>query len=45
MAKLAKAAWHIMSENIDYDRKRIFPQEFGRAAISQRNVLAKSPPD
>ena len=41
--KLAKAAWHIMAENIDYNRKRIFPQEFGRAAVSQRNGLAKSP--
>jgi transposase len=43
--KLAKAAWHIMAEDIDYDRKRIFPQEFGRAAVSQRNGLAKSPGD
>ena len=41
--KLAKAAWHIMAENIDYDRKRIFPQEFGRATVSQRNGLVKNP--
>jgi transposase len=43
--KLAKAAWHVMAENVDYDQKRIFPQECGRAAVSQRKGLAKSPED
>jgi transposase len=43
--KLAKTAWHLMAENTDYDRKRIFPPEFCRAAASQRNGLAKSPGD
>ena len=24
--KLAKAAWHVMAEKVDYDEKRVFPQ-------------------
>jgi transposase len=43
--KLAKTAWHLMAENTDYDQKRIFPQECGRAAVSQVKGLAKSPGD
>jgi transposase len=43
--KLAKAAWHVMTKKVDYDPQRIFPGEFGRAAASQRNGLAKSPGD
>lgn len=43
--KLAKAAWHVMAQNSDYDRKRMLPNEFGRAAASQRKGLAKSPQD
>lgn len=43
--KLAKTAWHLMAENVDYDQKRIFPPEFGRAALNQINGLAKSPED
>jgi transposase len=43
--KLAKAAWHLMAERVDYDQKRIFPQECGRAAVSQRKGLAKNPGD
>jgi transposase len=41
--KLAKTAWYLMAENVDYDQKRIFPQECGRAAVSQRNGLVKTP--
>jgi transposase len=43
--KLSKAAWHLMAEQVNYDQKRIFPPEFGRAAVSQRKGLAKSPGD
>lgn len=43
--KLAKAAWHVMAQNNNYDRKRMLPQECGRAATSQRKGLAKSPQD
>jgi transposase len=43
--KLAKAAWHVMASNTDYDRKRMLPEEFGRAAGSQRKGLAKGPED
>jgi hypothetical protein len=43
--KLAKAAWHLMAEKTDYDEKRIFPQECGRAALSQRKGLVKNPGD
>ena len=43
--KLAKTAWHLMAEKVDYDKKRIFPQECGRAAVSQRKGLAKNPGD
>ena len=43
--KLAKVAWHVMAKNVDYDQKRIFPQACGRAAVSQRMGLAKSPGD
>jgi transposase len=39
--KLAKAAWHVMNANVDYDAERVF----GRAADSQRKGLAKSPED
>lgn len=27
--KLAKAAWHVMSQNVDYDAKRVFPELAG----------------
>ena len=37
--KLAKAAWHLMSEQVAYDPERMFPRGFGRAAASQRKVL------
>jgi transposase len=37
--KLAKAAWHVMAHQVDYDAERVF----GRAAGSQRKGLAKSP--
>lgn len=43
--KLAKAAWHMMSENAPFDAGRIFPgrqDNLGRAAESQLNGLAKS---
>jgi transposase len=43
--KLAKAAWYLMAEQVDYDRKRMLPQECGRAAVNQRKGLAKSPED
>jgi transposase len=43
--KLAKAAWHLMAEKTDYDEQRIFPQECGRAALSQRKGLVKNPGD
>jgi len=43
--KLAKAAWHLMTKKVDYDQKRIFPQECGRAAGSQAKGLAKNPED
>ena len=46
--KLAKAAWHMMSQNTAYDAGRIFPgraNTLGRAAGSQVQVLAKSPQD
>jgi transposase len=39
--KLAKAAWHVMAQQVDYDQERVF----GRAADSQRKGLAKSPGD
>lgn len=41
--KLAKAGWHVMAENKDYERGRMFPQECGRAAGSQVKGLAKNP--
>ena len=41
--KLAKAAWHVMAHNTDYDRERMLPEECGRAAASQVKGLAKSP--
>jgi transposase len=41
--KLAKTAWHLMAEKMDYDPKRMLPQECGRAAVSQRKGLAKGP--
>lgn len=48
--KLAKAAWHVMSENCDYDPGRMFPELKGapatnlrRTAPSQRKGLVKSP--
>jgi transposase len=37
--KLAKAAWHVMAHNVDYDAERVF----GRAVGSQVKGLAKSP--
>jgi transposase len=37
--KLAKAAWHVMALDVDYDGERVF----GRAAGSQRNGLAQNP--
>ncbi|HXT13365.1 MAG TPA: transposase [Candidatus Angelobacter sp.] len=40
--KLAKAAWHLMAEKADYDQKRIFPQECGRAAVGQRKGWLKT---
>jgi transposase len=43
--KLAKAAWHVMAQKTDYDRKRMLPQDCGRAAGSQVKGLAKSPVD
>jgi len=46
--KLAKAAWHMMSQNTAYDAGRIFPggaDHLGKAAGSQVQVLAKSPQD
>jgi transposase len=36
--KLAKAAWHMMARNVDYDGERVF----GRAADSPRKGLAKA---
>jgi transposase len=39
--KLAKAAWHLMARNVDYDEQRVF----GRAADSQIKGLAKNPGD
>ena len=36
--KLAKAAWHVMAHDVDYDAERVF----GRAAGSQINGLAKA---
>jgi transposase len=43
--KLAKAAWHVMAKQVDYDPKRVFPNQFGRAAASQRKGLAQNPGD
>jgi transposase len=43
--KLAKAAWHVMAHHTDYDRKRMLPDGFGRAAASQVKGLAKGPED
>jgi transposase len=37
--KLAKAAWHVMAEEVDYDGERVF----GRAAGSQIKGLADNP--
>jgi len=37
--KLAKAAWHVMAHQTDYDQERVF----GRAAGSQGNGLAQNP--
>jgi len=39
--KLAKAAWHVMSDNVPYDGERVF----GKAAANQGNGLAKSQRD
>ena len=39
--KLAKAAWHVMTGQVDYDGERVF----GRAAGSQMKGLAKNPED
>ena len=36
--KLAKAAWHVMAQNVDYDGDRVF----GRAAGSQGKGLVKA---
>jgi transposase len=41
--KLAKAAWHVMAHKTNYDPKRMFPNECGRAAASQGSELAKGP--
>ncbi|MGZ5517595.1 MAG: IS110 family RNA-guided transposase [Limisphaerales bacterium] len=47
--KLAKAAWHMMRENTQYDAARIFPArpqlDFRERLKSQVQVLAKSPQD
>jgi transposase len=43
--KLAKAAWHVMAQNSNYDRKRMLPDGFGRADGSQRKGLAKNSED
>jgi transposase len=46
--KLAKAAWHMMSQNTPYDAGRMFPgprNNLGRAGASQRKGLASSPQD
>jgi transposase len=47
--KLAKAAWHMMSENTEYDAQRIFPplpqKHFRERLKSHGQVLAKSPQD
>jgi transposase len=46
--KLAKAAWHMMKEDTEYDAGRIFPggaKNLGRTAGSQRKGLALSPKD
>jgi transposase len=43
--KLAKAAWHVMAARVDYDPQRVFPNQFGRAAASQRKGLAQNPED
>jgi transposase len=43
--KLAKAAWQVMAHQANYDRKRMLPEECGRAAASQVKGLAKSPKD
>jgi transposase len=37
--KLAKAAWHVMTNEVEYEEQRVF----GRAADSQRKGLALSP--
>lgn len=39
--KLAKAAWHVLSAQVDYDAERVF----GRAAENQRKGLAQALPD
>jgi len=36
--KLAKAAWHVMAQKVEYDAERVF----GRAAESQRKGLVKA---
>lgn len=41
--KLAKAAWHVMAKKTDYEPKRMFAQECGRATVSQVKGLVKSP--
>lgn len=43
--KLAKAAWHVMAHKTDYDRRRMLPEECGRAAVSQVKGLAQGPED
>ena len=47
--KLAKAAWHLMSQGSDYDPGRMCPevvrQKFVRAAASQKKELATNPQD
>ena len=35
----------LMAEKADYEPKRMFPQDCGRAAVSQVKGLAKSPED
>ena len=47
--KLAKAAWHLMSEGSDYDAKRMWPLakkgEFVRTVASQTKRFVKNPSD
>jgi hypothetical protein len=50
--KLAKAAWHLMSQGSDYDPRRMCPElikdeklKFVRAAASQKIGVGKNPSD